>query len=65
MIIHYKEQLKNICDEAGISVLKAYKLAGVHTSTYYRNTNGENELQFETAQKIAKVLDGKSQDERR
>ena len=55
--------IKSYIDQVGVlaiyhnvNLIEAYKLAGVHTSTYYRNVNGASELQFETAERIAQAL---------
>ena len=38
-------------------MLKAFKSAGVPTSTYYRTINGATELRHETARKVMKAIE--------
>jgi predicted transcriptional regulator len=43
--------------ECNIPLLKAFKSAGVPTSTYYRTINGATELRHETARKVMKAIE--------
>lgn len=56
IIQSYLSQLVELATQHNISLLDAYKNSGVKDSTYYRNINGNNELQFGTAEKIARTI---------
>lgn len=52
----YLDIIKQSADDYNISILKAFKFAGVPTSTYYRTINGETELRYETALKVSNAV---------
>jgi len=58
----YLEYLEDEAESRDVPLLKAFKLAGVPTSTYYRNINNETELRYSTA---VKVLDAICYEEQR
>lgn len=53
----YLELLEELSAETGIELLKAFKNAGIPTSTYYRTINGVTELRYETARKAMRELE--------
>jgi predicted transcriptional regulator len=53
----YLTTLTNRAKECNIPLLKAFKSAGVPTSTYYRTINGATELRHETARKVMKAIE--------
>ena len=52
----YLDIIKQSADDYDISLLKAFKFAGVPTSTYYRTINGDTELRYETALKVSNAV---------
>ena len=53
----YLELLEELSAETGIELLKAFKNAGIPTSTFYRTINGVTELRYETARKAMRELE--------
>ena len=53
----YLELLYEKSNEFDVSLLTAFKYAGIPTSTYYRSVNGQTELRHETAKKVMKQLE--------
>lgn len=53
----YLQTLKELSDETGIELLKAFKSASIPTSTFYRTINGVTELRYETARKAMKQIE--------
>ncbi len=52
----YLDIIKQKADEAGVSLLKAFKSADIPTSTYYRTINGDTELRYETALRVSNAI---------
>ena len=52
----YLDTIKQTSDELDVRLLKAFKHAGIPTSTYYRAINGETELRYETAVKVFNAI---------
>jgi len=48
----YLQSLKDRAEETDMSLLKAFKQAGIPTSTYYRTINLKTELRYLTAIKV-------------
>jgi predicted transcriptional regulator len=48
----YLQLLTSRAEETGMSLLKAFKQAGIPTSTYYRTVNLKTELRYFTAIKV-------------
>ena len=51
----YLNQLQNLSDESGGSLLEFFKLANIPTSTYYRAHNGID-LRLSTARKVEDAI---------
>ena len=52
----YLDTIKQTSDELDVRLLRAFKHAGIPTSTYYRAINGETELRYETAVKVFNAI---------
>ena len=53
----YLETVQEKARENKIDLLKAFKVAQIPTSTYYRTINGETEMRFDTACKVLDAID--------
>lgn len=51
----YLEQLQNLSEKSGGSLIQFFKLANIPTSTYYRAVNGID-LRLSTAQKVEDAI---------
>ena len=56
MIKNYLEQLYELSNDIDVPLLKVFIKAGVPTSTYYRTIKGETQLKYETAVKVAHIM---------
>jgi hypothetical protein len=52
----YLEQIQDLAAILDVSLLQAFKVAEIPTSTYYRTINGDTELRHETAKKVMVAL---------
>jgi predicted transcriptional regulator len=57
MIVSYAEQLIEIAEDAGVSLIEATRRAGVPTSTFYRSIVGTRSLRYDVAAKIADAIE--------
>lgn len=57
MITPYPEQLTALANVAGVDLKKAFRKAGVPSSTYYRSVKGKRAMTYETAVKVANAID--------
>ena len=55
LMLSYMEQLKAASAEANVTVLQAFRMSGVPTSTYYRTIAGKD-LRLSTAQKVLNAI---------
>lgn len=53
----YMQTLEEAVETHGVPLLRAFKSAGIPTSTYYRTINGNTELRYETARKVMKAIE--------
>jgi len=53
----YLNILKEKADECGLSLLTAFKEAGIPTSTYYRTVNADTELRHETSVRVMNAIE--------
>ena len=53
----YMQILEEKVKALDVPLLKAFKFAGIPTSTYYRTVNGKTELRFDTARKVMKAIE--------
>ena len=54
-MLSYMEQLKAAAAAANITVLQAFRMSGVPTSTYYRTIGGKD-LRLSTAEKVLDAI---------
>lgn len=55
LMLSYMEQLQHAAQAANITVLQAFRMSDVPTSTYYR-TIGGGDLRLSTAQKVLDAI---------
>jgi predicted transcriptional regulator len=65
MILSYLEQLEVMAKDRNLVLADAFKAAGVPHSTFWRVTTQRHQLRFDTATKIASILEGGSRNEGR
>jgi predicted transcriptional regulator len=53
----YLTILTEKADECGLSLLTAFKEAGIPTSTYYRTINEKTELRYETSMRVMNAIE--------
>ena len=53
----YLEYLKQEAKARNVKLLKAFRVAEVPTSTYYRSINGDTELRYDTAVKVINAIE--------
>jgi predicted transcriptional regulator len=53
----YLTILTEQADQCGLSLLTAFKEAGIPTSTYYRTINGMTEIRHETSARVMKAIE--------